>query len=61
MQQNIGNADRLVRIVAGVGLLIFGYTQKNWLGLIGIVPLATAFVRWCPLYTVLGFKTCKKS
>jgi hypothetical protein len=61
MQQNIGNADRLVRIVAGVALLVFGYTQKNWFGLIGIVPLATAFVRWCPLYTVFGFKTCKKS
>ncbi len=61
MQRNIGNADRLVRIAAGVALLVFGYTQKNWLGLIGLVPLATAFVGLCPLYTLFGIRTCKKS
>lgn len=61
MQKNIGNADRAVRIAAGTALLVWGWTQQNWLGLIGLVPLTTALVSWCPLYTVFGFKTCKKS
>lgn len=61
MQKNIGSADRLLRIAAGAALLIWGWTQQNWLGLIGLVPLTTAFISWCPLYTVFGFKTCKKN
>lgn len=57
---NIGTADRVIRLAAGVGLLVWGWTQKNWLGALGIVPLATALIRFCPLYAVLGIRTCKK-
>lgn len=58
--QNVGTVDRVLRIVAGVILLslVFVGPQTPW-GWIGIVPLVTALVGWCPAYTLLGIKTCK--
>ena len=61
MDRNIGAVDRALRIVVGVGLLALLFVldgNARWLGLIGIVPLLTALVRWCPLYTLLGIRTC---
>ncbi len=61
MTQNVGSADRIFRIVAGLVLLSLLFVldgSARWFGLIGIVPLATAAMGWCPLYTVLGIKTC---
>ena len=59
MDKNVGNADKLVRVVLGIALLamVFVGPQTAW-GWIGVIPLATAAVGWCPLYTVLGIKTC---
>lgn len=60
MQSNIGNADRLVRIAVGTFLLILILVLPGhfrWIGLLGLIPLLTALVRWCPLYTLLGFRT----
>lgn len=59
MTRNEGSLDRVVRVVAGVGLI--GATLAGLIGpwgWIGVVPLATALMGWCPLYTVLGFRTC---
>lgn len=59
MNTNTGNIDRIARIVAGVvliGLTLAG-TIGAW-GWIGVVPLATGAVGWCPLYSLLGFNTC---
>jgi hypothetical protein len=61
MKANVGGIDRVLRIVAGVGLLslVFALPEPNrWWGLVGIVPLATGFMRFCPLYTLLGISTC---
>ena len=60
MNRNIGTADRVLRIVIGLGLLaiVFVGPQTPW-GWIGVVPLATALVNWCPLYALLGIKTSK--
>ena len=61
---NIGLVDRVARIVLGLVLIAFalGYlapgTGYNWLGWIGIVPLLTAVVGTCPLYSILGLSTC---
>jgi hypothetical protein len=58
MALNIGNVDRLVRILVGVALL--GATLMGLVGAwgwIGIVPIATGLVAWCPLYRVLGIRT----
>lgn len=59
MKVNVGNLDRILRIVLGVGLIAWAATGGPIWAWIGVVPLATALVRFCPLYTVLGFSTCK--
>lgn len=66
MKVNVGGLDRMLRIAAGVVLLALIFVLKNgdtlwWWGLIGIVPLTTGLLRTCPLYTVLGIKTCPVS
>jgi len=58
MTANIGNTDRWIRIVIGVGALAAGYVFKSYWGLVGLVPLLTAGMRCCPLYSLLGIKTC---
>jgi hypothetical protein len=58
-KNNVGGIDRIVRIIAGlalIGLTLSG-TIGAW-GWIGVVPLLTAALGTCPLYTVLGFNTC---
>jgi len=61
MNANVGTVDRVMRIIIGLALisLVFIGPQTPW-GWIGIVPLATALVRWCPLYTLLGINTCNR-
>ena len=58
MKVNVGSADKIIRIVAGVAVIGWGVYAQNWLGAIGIIPLATAAMSWCPLYSVFGIKTC---
>jgi len=58
MTANIGAADKIARIILGVFLLsltVWG-PQSLW-GLVGIIPLGTALINWCPLYTVFKFTT----
>lgn len=58
-KNNVGGIDRLLRIV--VGLVLIGLTLAGQIGAwgwIGVVPLLTAALGSCPLYTVLGISTC---
>lgn len=60
MKKNIGATDKMVRIIAGVVLvliLLFVQTGFRWVGLLGIVLLATAFIGTCPLYLPFGIST----
>jgi len=59
MTRNEGTIDRALRIIVGLILLALVFTgpQTPW-GWIGIVPLATGLIGWCPLYTLLGMSTC---
>jgi hypothetical protein len=63
MARNVGSLDRIVRIIIGVVLIAyaiplgFPHTGWNWIGWIGVVPLLTAVVGSCPLYSVLGIST----
>ncbi len=59
MTKNVGNIDRTIRIVAGLALILWGVVTQNWLGAIGVVPLATALMGWCPAYLLFGLNTCK--
>ena len=59
MKSNAGSIDRILRIVAG--LVLLGLTLTGNIGVwgwIGIVPLATGAIGWCPAYTLLGVNTC---
>ena len=59
MQTNVGGIDRKLRIVAG--LVLIGLAATGTVGLwgwIGVVPLATGAIGWCPPYAILGFNTC---
>ena len=62
MSTNIGGVDRVIRIVIGLALLWYALlaapTCYNWVGWIGVIPLLTALVGFCPLYTILGINTC---
>jgi hypothetical protein len=61
MNANVGGIDRTLRIVVGLVLLsLFFILDGNarYFGLIGLVPLATGFFRFCPAYTLLGVNTC---
>ena len=59
MNANVGGIDKTLRIVAGVVLLVLATlgigTPWTW---IGVVPLATGLLGWCPAYTIFGFRTC---
>jgi len=59
MPRNEGTLDRALRIIAGLVLLslVFVGPQTAW-GWIGLVPLATGLVGYCPLYRLLGINTC---
>lgn len=60
MQHNIGSVERIVRVVAGVVLssMAFVGPANPWF-LLGLVPLLTGIVGWCPPYAMLGINTCK--
>jgi hypothetical protein len=64
MSANVGSIDKVLRIVVGLVLIAFAIplgfpnTGWNWVGWIGVVPIATAFMGFCPAYTLLGINTC---
>lgn len=61
MTQNIGSTERVIRGIVGLGLisLVFFGPQTPW-GWIGLIPLGTAVIGWCPPYALLGINTCGK-
>jgi hypothetical protein len=58
MKCNVGKVDRIIRVLIGVGLLAIGIYFNSWWGAIGLIPLFTAAVGWCPLYLPIGLSTC---
>lgn len=64
MKTNVGSVDRIARVIIGLALIALTLTGAIGLwGWIGVVPIATAAMGWCPAYTLLGFSSCpmKKS
>ena len=61
MKTNVGGIDKGVRLIAAVVLFSLYFVLEGdlrWIALAGLVPLGTALMGWCPLYTVLGINTC---
>ena len=59
MKKNVGGIDRILRIV--IGLVLIGLAASStvgWWGYLGVVPLLTGLIGWCPPYTLLGWNTC---
>ncbi len=64
MKKNVGGIDRLIRAAVGIVLLALVVALKDesgyWLwGLLGLVPLGTAAIGWCPPYAIFGISSCK--
>ncbi len=56
---NVGTIDRVLRVIVGLALIAITFVgpQTPW-GWIGVVPLATALIGFCPAYRLLGIRTC---
>ncbi len=64
MTKNMGQTDRIIRVVVGIVLLILAFTTLGgtwaWIaGIVGAVMLATSAMGWCPPYSILGISTCR--
>lgn len=66
MNMNVGPIDRAVRVILGLILIAFAIpigvpaTEWGWIGWVGIVPILTALVGFCPLYALLGISTSEQ-
>ena len=60
MTKNAGTIDRVVRGIAGVALIAWALTGGPAWAWVGIVPLATAALGWCPAYLPFGISTCAR-
>ncbi len=57
MKCNVGKIDRIIRVLIGLALIALGIYFKSWWGAIGVVPLFTAAIGWCPLYLPFGLSS----
>lgn len=63
MQANVGGLDRILRIIVGLAILSLFFVvdgPNRWWALLGLVPLATGVLRWCPAYLPFGINSGKK-
>jgi len=59
MQCNVGKTDRMIRLIGGIVIIAIGLFYQSWWGMIGIVPILTGTIRWCPLYVPFKITTEK--
>lgn len=60
MKKNVGSLDRLLRLTLGLVIIAWGFSVDNWFGLLGIIPLTTALLNWCPLYLPFKLSTINR-
>lgn len=61
MTCNVGRGDRIFRGILGIGILVAGLFYQSWWGLIGLIPLGTSILGWCPAYIPFRINTGAKS
>jgi hypothetical protein len=59
MKCNVGKTDRIIRYAMGVMITLLGVYFNSWWGAVGLIPILTATIRWCPAYIPFGFSTCE--
>jgi len=59
MKKNVGSVDRLLRLIVGAAIVVWGVYAENWWGLVGLVPLMTGLLNWCPVYLPFKLSTIK--
>ncbi|MCU7871471.1 MAG: DUF2892 domain-containing protein [Candidatus Thiodiazotropha sp. (ex Lucinoma borealis)] len=59
MKHNVGGIDRTLRIIVGLVGIGWGVYAQNWWGAIGLIPLLTGVIGWCPAYLPFGLSSCK--
>jgi len=60
MQLNVGKPERVIRVIVGLAIIGAGFYYQSWWGAIGLIPVFTGIVGWCPPYQLLGISTNKK-
>ena len=62
MKKNVGSVERVIRVVAGLAILSLAFLgPKSPWAFLGLVPLLTGLVGWCPPYAILRISTCRKA
>ncbi|MFN3604872.1 MAG: DUF2892 domain-containing protein [Leptonema sp. (in: bacteria)] len=59
MKQNVGKVDRIIRILIGLVMIGVGIFYQSWWGAIGIIPIITGGLGWCPAYLPFNINTNK--
>ncbi|HPA15749.1 MAG TPA: DUF2892 domain-containing protein [Desulfobacterales bacterium] len=59
MKCNVGRTERIIRIIIGLMIMGAGVYFDTWWGAVGMLPLLTATIAWCPVSSLLGISTCK--
>lgn len=59
MKKNVGGIDKNLRLLAGVVIIVIGYLNSSWWGLVGIIPILTSLSGFCPFYLPLKMSTLK--
>jgi hypothetical protein len=57
MQKNVGEKDKAIRLLIGVVIIGIGFYFKSWWGAVGLIPILSGFLNYCPLYQALGKST----
>lgn len=60
MQLNVGKPERVIRVIVGLAIIGAGVYYQSWWGAIGLIPVLTGVLGWCPPYQLLGISTNKK-
>jgi len=58
MKKNVGTTDKIIRIIIGLIIATLGVVYESWWGLLAIIPIATAIINFCGLYSLIGISTC---
>ena len=58
MKCNVGKTEQIARIVTGIAIVLLGLYFRSWWGLIGLAPIITGSIHYCPVSDVLGISTC---